>query len=321
MERALLIINPISGTGGKQGVAEHIESRLAELGFNVEIKFTTGTGHATELAREAATNGFHSVVAIGGDGTVNETASGLCNTDVALGIIPAGSGNGLARHLNIPMDIDRAIDVITQRNIVDCDYGEVNHRPFFCTFGVGFDAAVSHRFAQQNRRGKMMYIKSAIDEYLTYKPQEYTISANGKVLTEKAFLIAVCNASQYGNNAYIAPTASITDGLLDFTIVHAGTPADAAAFGLDLMTGYINKNVMIHTFKAQAAVITRNSDGPVHIDGEPLVMDRAIYIQCNHGGVKLYASPKSADFKPIVTPIKNMFNDFVSDINKLFKPV
>ncbi|MDE5572247.1 MAG: diacylglycerol kinase family lipid kinase, partial [Muribaculaceae bacterium] len=150
---------------------------------------------------------------------------------------------------------------------------------------------------------------------------EYTISANGKVLTEKAFLIAVCNASQYGNNAYIAPTASITDGLLDFTIVHAGTPADTAAFGLDLMTGYINKNVMIHTFKAQAAVITRNSDGPVHIDGEPLVMDRAIYIQCNHGGVKLYASPKSADFKPIVTPIKNMFNDFVSDINKLFKPV
>ena len=260
-------------------------------------------------------------MAIGGDGTVNETAAGLSKTDVALGIIPAGSGNGLARHLNIPMDIDRAADIIAQRNIVDCDYGEVNHRPFFCTFGVGFDAAVSHRFAKQNRRGKMMYIKSAIDEYLNYNPQEYTISANGKVLTEKAFLIAVCNASQYGNNAYIAPQASITDGLLDFTIVHAGTPADAAAFGIDLMTGYINKYVMIHTFRAPAAVITRNSDGPAHIDGEPLIMDKAMYIQCNHCGIKLYASPKNSDFKPIVTPIKSLFNDFVADINKLFKPI
>ncbi|MDE6225849.1 MAG: diacylglycerol kinase family lipid kinase, partial [Muribaculaceae bacterium] len=279
MERTLLIINPISGTGAKQGVAERIKSRLAESGFDVEVKFTTGPGNATELAREAVENKFHTVVAIGGDGTVNETAAGLSKTDVALGIIPAGSGNGLARHLNIPMDIDRAADIIAQRNIVDCDYGEVNHRPFFCTFGVGFDAAVSHRFAKQNRRGKMMYIKSAIDEYLNYNPQEYTISANGKVLTEKAFLIAVCNASQYGNNAYIAPQASLTDGLLDFTIVHAGTPADAAAFGIDLMTGYINKNVMIHTFRAPAAVITRNSDGPAHIDGEPLIMDKAMYIQ------------------------------------------
>ena len=321
MERTLLIINPISGTGAKQGVAERIKSRLAESGFDVEVKFTTGPGNATELAREAVENKFHTVVAIGGDGTVNETAAGLSKTDVALGIIPAGSGNGLARHLNIPMDIDRAADIIAQRNIVDCDYGEVNHRPFFCTFGVGFDAAVSHRFAKQNRRGKMMYIKSAIDEYLNYNPQEYTISANGKVLTEKAFLIAVCNASQYGNNAYIAPQASITDGLLDFTIVHAGTPADAAAFGIDLMTGYINKNVMIHTFRAPAAVITRNSDGPAHIDGEPLIMDKAMYIQCNHCGIKLYASPKNSDFKPIVTPIKSLFNDFVADINKLFKPI
>ena len=321
MERTLLIINPISGTGAKQGVAERIKSRLAESGFDVEVKFTTGPGNATELAREAVENKFHTVVAIGGDGTVNETAVGLSKTDVALGIIPAGSGNGLARHLNIPMDIDRAADIIAQRNIVDCDYGEVNHRPFFCTFGVGFDAAVSHRFAKQNRRGKMMYIKSAIDEYLNYNPQEYTISANGKVLTEKAFLIAVCNASQYGNNAYIAPQASLTDGLLDFTIVHAGTPADAAAFGIDLMTGYINKNVMIHTFRAPAAVITRNSDGPAHIDGEPLIMDKAMYIQCNHCGIKLYASPKNSDFKPIVTPIKSLFNDFVADINKLFKPI
>ena len=319
MERTLLIINPVSGTTSKRGVAERIESKLSQAGFDVEVKLTTGRGDATRLASYAVDNGFHTVVAIGGDGTVNETATALCDSDVALAIIPAGSGNGLARHLNIPMDIDNATDVIAQRNIISCDYGAVNRRPFFCTFGVGFDAAVSHRFAHQHRRGKMMYIKSAIDEYINYHPQEYVISANGKVLTEKAFLIAVCNASQYGNNAYIAPEASITDGLLDFTIVHAGSPIDTASVGIDLMTGYINKNVLIHNFKAPAAVITRHTDGPAHIDGEPLIMDQAMYIQCTPGGIKLYTPVDSPDFKPLVTPIKNMFSDVVNDINKLFK--
>ncbi len=295
------------------------ETRLSAAGFSVDVRFTAAAGDATEYGREAVEKGYYGVLAAGGDGTVNETARALCDSDVAMGILPTGSGNGLARHIDMPMDLSKALDVIAERNIISADYGTVNRQPFFCTFGIGFDAAVSHRFARQNRRGRMMYVKSAIDEYLHYHPQEYTISANGKVLTEKAFLIACCNASQYGNNAYIAPDASIIDGLLDFTIIHAGDPIETAFVGLDLMTGYINKNILINSFKAPSAVITRRSDGPAHIDGEPLMMDEAMYIQCHESSLKLFTPTKSSEFKPIITPIKSFFNDFVLDINKLFK--
>lgn len=315
----MLIINPVSGTNTKQGLAEMVESRLTLSGFSVDVRITTARGDATRFGLEAVGNSYDAVVVAGGDGTVNETARALRDSSVAMGVLPVGSGNGLARHLDIPMDISKAIGVIEERHIIEADYGTVNRNPFFCTFGVGFDAAVSHRFAQQNRRGKMMYIKSAIDEYLHYHPQEYTISANGIVLTEKAFLIACCNASQYGNNAYIAPQASITDGLLDFTIIHAGNPIDTAFVGIDLMTGYINKNILIHTFKAQSAVITRHSTGPAHIDGEPMIMDEAMYIQCRARSLKLFSPSKPSEFKPVITPIKSFFNDFILDINKRFR--
>ncbi len=314
----MFIINPISGTNSKRGLAEMVESRLEAAGYKVDVRLTTARGDATRYGLEAVMNGYEAVVSAGGDGTVNETARALCDTGVAMGILPTGSGNGLARHLDIPMDISKALSVIEKGHIVDCDYGTVNRRPFFCTFGLGFDAAVSHRFAHQSRRGKMMYIKSAIDEYIHYHPQEYTISANGQVLTEKAFLIAVCNASQYGNNAYIAPDAVITDGLLDFTIIHAGNPIDTAAVGIDLMTGYINKNILIHSFTAPAAVITRSNVGPAHLDGEPLILDEAMYISCHHHGLKLFTPDNQTEFRPLITPIRNMFNDFVCEINKFF---
>lgn len=184
----------------------------------MDTAYTTGHGDATRLTTDAASKGYRAVIAAGGDGTVNEIATALCGTSTALGIIPVGSGNGLARHLGLPLDVTEAIEVIAKDNIIDCDYGTANGRPFFCTFGVGFDAAVSEKFAHQKRRGKLSYIKSAISEYVSYNPQTYTISANGQILTQKAFIVACCNASQYGNNAYIAPTASITDGLLDITI-------------------------------------------------------------------------------------------------------
>lgn len=315
----MLIINPVSGTNTKQGLAEMVESRLTSSGYSVDVRITTARGDATRFGLEAVGNSYDAVAVAGGDGTVNETARALRDSSVAMGVLPVGSGNGLARHLDIPMDISKAIGVIEERHIIEADYGTVNRNPFFCTFGVGFDAAVSHRFARQNRRGKMMYIKSAIDEYLHYHPQEYTISANGTVLTEKAFLIACCNASQYGNNAYIAPQASITDGLLDFTIIHAGNPIDTAFVGIDLMTGYINKNILIHTFKAQSAVITRHSTGPAHIDGEPMIMDEAMYIQCRARSLKLFSPSNPSEFKPVITPIKSFFNDFILDINKRFR--
>ncbi len=318
--RVMLIINPISGTGSKKGVAEMVGNRMRHAGLEVDVRFTGGSGDATTLAREAAVSGYGGVLACGGDGTVNETARALCGTSTAMGILPAGSGNGLARHLGIPMDIPLALDIVEHGNIVASDYGTVNGLPFFCTFGMGFDAAVSHRFARQNRRGMLSYVKSALSEYVQFRPQVYTLSANGKILTEKAFLVAVCNASQWGNNAYIAPQASITDGLLDITIVHSGSPIDAAVMGMDIFTGFINKNTMVHCFRAPAAVIYRSAPGEAHIDGEPMMMDDILDIKCRHKALRLFTPREQDSFKPIVTPIKEMLRDARLSLNHLFNP-
>lgn len=151
-KRCLLIINPISGTGNKRGLDALVASRLADNGLTVETAWTTAHGDATRLARRAAEEGFDSVIAAGGDGTINEAASALCGSRVKLGIIPCGSGNGLARHLDIPVDIRASLEIIGRDCPVACDYGSVNGQPFFCTFGVGFDAAVSDAFARGDRK-------------------------------------------------------------------------------------------------------------------------------------------------------------------------
>jgi YegS/Rv2252/BmrU family lipid kinase len=312
--KAMLVINPISGTGNKKGLADNVISALDN--YDIDVRLTTCRGDATRLAREAVDKGYRAVLAAGGDGTVNETAKALCGSDVILGIIPSGSGNGLARHLQIPVNVKHSLDIIAANNIIQADYGSVNNNPFFCTFGVGFDAAVSHSFAKQSHRGLLRYIKSALTEYIKYKSETYTISANGKILTEKAFVVACCNASQYGNNAYIAPDASITDGLLDIIIIHQGSPIDTALVGMDLFTGYINKNTMIHSLRAPAAVIYRTSQGPAHIDGEPMMMDDIMDIKCHHNGLRIFAPDENQHFRPLVTPINSFWRNLTSAFRK-----
>ena len=302
----MLIINPISGTSGKAGLDRKAIGRLGAAGYDVDVRYTERAGHATELAAEAAEKGYAGVLAAGGDGTINEVASALCDTGVPMGIIPAGSGNGLARHVCIPVDFDKALDVIAELNPVEVDYGTVNGKPFFCTTGVGFDAAVSHRFASQSKRGLMMYVKSMLEIYTNYEEETYTLSSNGKILTEKAFVVAVANASQYGNNAYIAPRASIRDGLLDVTIIHTGDVGKVMGLGLDMMSGYLDKNVNITTFRTPAVVIYRSKEGPAHMDGEPMLLGDILDIRCHKHGLRLFAPRHKAPFEPIVTPVKSM---------------
>lgn len=314
----MLVINPISGTGSKKGVAESVEKRLRAHGLRLDVRPTGARGDATAFAREAAARGYGGVLVCGGDGTVNETALALRDGDTPMGILPAGSGNGLARHLGIPVDIDAALEIALRGNVVRADYGTVNNIPFFCTFGMGFDAAVSHRFARQSRRGMLSYIRSALSEYVQFRPQTYTLSANGKILTEKAFLVAVCNASQWGNNAYIAPEASITDGLLDITVVHSGSPIDAAVMGMDIFTGFINKNTMVHCFRAPAAVIYRASSGEAHVDGEPTMLDEILDIKCHRASLPLFAPEAQSTFRPIVTPLREMLRDARISLHHIF---
>ena len=305
----LLIVNPASGTVAKHRIVPHLYKKMEAMGFDFDIVFTKAPGHGRELAAEAAAQGRYAVLACGGDGTVNEIATALIGTQTVLGIIPTGSGNGLARHISIPVDVDRSLKVIAENNVINVDYGVANDVPFFCTFGVGFDAAVSERCARERRRGVMMYLKNAINEYIKFAPEEYLIEVNGKVLTERAFLVVVCNASQYGNNAFIAPQASITDGELDITIVHAGNFFTQALMGVDLLTGLIRKTAFVDTIRTREARIIRKTAGAAHIDGDALRMPTVIDVKCQPSALKLFAPTRETRFRPVLTPAALFIRD------------
>ncbi|MDE6390345.1 MAG: diacylglycerol kinase family lipid kinase [Duncaniella sp.] len=320
LRKARLVINPISGTRSKKGLAEYVVSRLAPKGWEVEVAYTEGHGDATRLASEAAEMGYDAVFAAGGDGTINETAAALCGTATALGIVPCGSGNGLARHLGIPVDVEESVKVIAGNSAKAIDYASVNgSHKFFCTCGVGFDAAVSEAFSRKKTRGKLTYIQSTFQTYAHFEPQYYTITADGQRLTEKAFLVAVCNASQYGNNAYIAPGAVIDDGLLDVTIVHAGNILSTALVGFDILAGQIERNASAMTFRTHALTIERGGAGAAHLDGEPLELGPRINIACHHRALHVIAPETPIEIKPFITPVQAMFSDFRLALNKLLK--
>lgn len=319
--RALLIINPISGTSDKEGLREKVELRLNAENIHTDTEWTNASGDATRLASQAVAEGYDIVIAAGGDGTINETATALCDTGVTLGIIPCGSGNGLARHLNIPVDVRASIEIIGRGNAQVCDRGSINGLPFFCTCGTGFDATVSHKFAESKKRGKLTYVKNTLREYISYRPEEYVITTHdGNVITDRAFCVAVCNASQYGNNAYIAPHASISDGLLDVTVIHYGNILTTALVGLDLMAGTIEKNMLIHTFQTSGLTIRRANPGAVHLDGEPMNMESELNIQCHPHALSIFTPGADTPVRPLLTPITAMFNDIGIALHNIIHP-
>ena len=174
-KRIVFILNPISGTHSKKEIPGLIDKLLDKEQFDYELRLTEYAGHAAEIAKESATEGIDVVVAIGGDGTVNEVARSLVHTKTALGIIPCGSGNGLARHLCLPLDIKSAIRIINACRIEDFDYGVINDLPFFCTCGMGFDAFISLKFAEAGKRGPITYVENVLKEGLNYRPETYEV--------------------------------------------------------------------------------------------------------------------------------------------------
>lgn len=310
----LAIINPISGTDTKEYIPEILDRIIDKDKFNLTLRFTQRQGHATELTQAAILNGFHSVVAVGGDGTINEVASALCGSDTALGIIPCGSGNGLARHLGVPVNIEKAIQVLNADNVESLDYCTVNDIPFFCTCGVGFDAHVSEKFAQSHKRGALSYVQNTLIEYLKYRPQKYTIEMGDEIVTEEAFLIACGNASQYGNNAFITPGASMHDGLIDITIIHPFTPLDTAIMSVLLFTRHIDQDININTYRTDELVIKRDKPGVMHIDGDPVMMDADLHIKCHKGGIKMLLPMNRSLDKSFFSSLEDYFWEFVNTV-------
>lgn len=278
-KKIVFVINPISGTQGKEQILAWVNEKLDREKYDMEVVYTEYAGHAVKIAAQKAAEKAFAVVAIGGDGTINEIARSLVHTDTALGIIPCGSGNGLARHLQIPLDPKKAVDIINGGRLEVIDYGKINGIPFFCTCGVGFDAFVSLKFSQAGKRGPLTYLEQTLLESLKYRPEVYELEMDGNVSTRyRAFLIACGNASQYGNNAYITPRATLDDGLLDVTILEPFTVLDVPSLSFQLFNKTIDQNSRIKTFQCKSLRIHRSKPGVVHFDGDPMMAGEDIEV-------------------------------------------
>ena len=315
MKKVFTIINPISGTVPKKKIAGLIKKMFHPDLFETAIVVTEYAGHAIELTRRALEDGFDYIIAAGGDGTVNEVARTMVHSNSSLGIIPLGSGNGLARDLGISMDTKKAIATIIAGNTITIDYCKANEYAFFCTCGVGFDALVSERFSEGKKRGPISYVKSAITEYIKFRPDTYKITLDdGTVIDEKAFLITCANASQYGNNAYIAPNANIQDGKMDVVVLTPLHPIDVGPITFQLFTKQIKNNHKASHYRSEKVLIKRGMPGPMHIDGEPIYAGKEIAIETIPAGLHVIAPVESAKVQPMHRPIEDMqlfFRDLV----------
>jgi YegS/Rv2252/BmrU family lipid kinase len=286
MKNIAFIVNPISGTKTKNRVTKLIRELLDPQQFSPTVVLTEYAGHATQLAQQFALEGYYAVVAVGGDGTVNEVATVLIGTDTALGIIPNGSGNGFARHLDISTRANRAVEMLNSSEVINVDYGIVNDIPFFSTCGIGFDAIVAQDFADSSR-GFKGYVQSIFKDLFRYKPETYHLEGDGIDVTTKAFLVNFANAGQWGYDAYIAPKASVQDGLLDVAIVSEFSMMEAVGMALRLFTKSIDENLHMNTIRTKELILTRDNEGVMHIDGTPTIMPAKLHVKIVEDGLKV----------------------------------
>lgn len=313
-KRIIFVVNPISGTQGKKAILKCIDERLDRSIYDYSIVKTEYAGHATQIAANAVREKVDVVVAIGGDGTINEIARSLVHTETVLGIIPCGSGNGLARHLRIPMEPKAAIDVINRGYELCIDYGKINNILFFCTCGVGFDAFISLKFADSGKRGLLTYLENTLHESLRYQPETYEIENEEGTVKYKAWLIACGNASQYGNDAYITPQASLTDGLMDVTIMEPFTVLDVPSLSFQLFNKTIDQNSRVKTMRAKKIKIHRANDGVMHFDGDPLMAGKELEVEIVPSGLRVIAAEKKKE-KPEVVNLLQVISNYFSGLH------
>jgi len=291
MKNIAFIINPVSGSkeaqNAKRKLPKLIMQTLDSALWLPNIAFTEYAGHAAELSRQYARMGFDAVVAVGGDGTVNEVAQGVRDTQTALGILPMGSGNGFARHLNIPVRVNKAIEMLNHCEPISVDYGLANGKLFVSTCGTGFDALIADHFAGSNKRGFTTYLQNVLKDAFAYQPQSYHLIGDGLDVTHKAFLITFANANQWGYEAMIAPKASVQDGKMDIMLMSSHAILGSASLALRLFTGNIDDSHFMDTLRAKEVTLEREDASPFHIDGDPVEMEKDIHIRIVPDGLRV----------------------------------
>jgi diacylglycerol kinase (ATP) len=278
-KKLTFIINPVSGVFSKDRIISAIDSDLDKNKYDYSIEFTEGPGHAVEICNRRIGEGVDIIVAVGGDGSVNEIARTLTYKNVALGIIPAGSGNGLAHHLKIPFSYKKAINIINEGKTLKIDTGSINKVFFVSIAGIGFDGIVAHEYAKNKRRGFFTYVKVVTEEYVNYRPRKYTIEINGEILKRKALFISFANSDQFGYGASIAPSASVDDGLLDVIIMRKPPMIEIPLLASLLYWNKIDLSRQLEIIKAKELVVKTRRKRWVNIDGEPLKMKKKLEVK------------------------------------------
>lgn len=287
-KKLAFIINPISGTKNKSAILKQIEKRIPNYVSEYEVFYTQGPSHATDLAKAAVKSNTDIVIAIGGDGTVNETASGLLHSKTALGIIPMGSGNGLSRHLGIPTNVARALNCLKNSEVFKMDVCTVNGSPFYNVAGIGYDAKVAHDFAKMDKRGFGSYFRSIVNLWFSYKPKTYRLKIDGKELETKALMVSFANGSQFGNNVYIAPKAKLNDGLMDIAILKKFPDVAIPLFAYQIFNKKLDQSKYSDMFTAKEVFVEQKGKR-IHLDGEPFELGKSLHFKVLPGALNILA--------------------------------
>lgn len=288
-KRLLFLVNPISGVNQEKKaslsvqVAEVLDSNIYEW----EVVVSETADQLYELSKAASENGTNVVVAVGGDGTMNQVARGIIGSKTLLGLVPAGSGNGLAHYLGIPTDVVKSLTVINKMNVRDIDTVSMNDRLFVSIAGVGFDARVAQKYDSNGSRGFLSYFKIVAREYTNYRPRKYRMMIDGEPVVRQALFVSFANTNQFGYNTIIAPDAKIDDGLVDVCIVKKVPIALAPQVAGLLLTKKLGSSDFVEIIKAREISLTRNKNRAVNIDGEPIKLGKSLNIKVNPLSLKV----------------------------------
>jgi diacylglycerol kinase (ATP) len=286
-KKVFFIINRFSGTGYQDSIEGRIIDACAALRYGCTIEYTKKPGHATELAQQAVAEKFDMAFAVGGDGTVNEVAQGLIGSHVAMGILPKGSGNGLARHLGIPMKIASALSLLRSFDVINMDTMLINGKLSVNVSGIGFDGHVAGMFGKNGKRGLTGYTKLVLKEFISYKELEAKVVVDGTSHDTNSFIIALANSSQFGNNARVAPLASVCDELIDVCFIRKVPFSRVIGFAAKMFTGTLDQSSLVKMYKGKNISIRFPKAVAFHIDGEPQQPASSFDVHIDSGRLKM----------------------------------
>ncbi|WP_282015267.1 diacylglycerol/lipid kinase family protein [Marinifilum flexuosum] len=269
MEKILFIINPIAGKKAGKNIHQDIIRYLDTDKFKPHFKYSEYSGHISEITEHGLKKNYRAIIAVGGDGTVNETGRILVHSNIPMGIIPIGSGNGLARHLKIPLSVKNAIKLINKMHTLQMDAIRINNLYSFCVAGIGFDSEVSRRFQKMKARGLFSYIIACLRCFNQSKNQDFIVRTKEKEYRLNGFMMCFANASQFGNNAYIAPGADVSDGIIDLILLKKPSYLQIPLLAFKTLTGTVENHSLYSRIKGKAFEINQENDF-AHLDGEPI---------------------------------------------------